>query len=779
MKIKDIFLSGIAIFLLSGCSQTPVKQPVDYIDPFIGASTSTGVAGVLHGMGKTFPGATTPFGLVQLSPNTVTGTAQGPGYSYEHPTIKGFAFMQMSGVGWHGDLGNFLVMPTTGDLKTSYGKEEEPEKTYRSRYDKATERASAGYYDVMLTDYDVRAELTAAPRSGILRFTYPEHQQSRIQIDLARRVAGTSTEQYVKVVDDYTVEGWMKCPPEGGGWGNGRGKADYTVHFYCRFDQPLKTFGVWSADIPDDWVRKKDEAPSEAYQNLVAQAEVIRGCREMQGKHLGFFTEFPTSKGMQALMKCGISLVSIEGAKANLEAEIPDWDFDRVHAKARKLWNDALSVIQVKGGSEDQKTIFYTGMYHTMVDPRKVADVNGFYRGADGVHPVGDFDYRSIFSGWDVFRSQIPLQTIINPKMVNDQINSLVTLAEQSGNQYYERWELFNAYSGCMIGNPAIPVIVGAYEKGIRKFDVEKAYQFARNSADTFSINADGFSPGSLSRTLEYIFGDWCMGRFAERLGKTEDAQKYFGKSLMYANSYCPDVQWMRTRNSDGSWLNWRGKTVYGQGCTESNPYQQGWFVPHDVQGLINVMGREQFETELITFFEKTPEDFNWNDYYNHPNEPVHHVAFMFTYAGMPYLTQKWSRKICDNGYDIGVYGLKGNEDVGQMSAWYVLAAMGIHPVNPADDIYIIGSPLFDQVTISLDPAYYTGKEFVIKARNNSPENVYIQSATLNGKPLSRAWLRHSEIVSGGTLEFQMGPEPNKEWGVGKENLPPSQSKEQ
>lgn len=778
MKIQNLLL-GIVLFLLFGCAQAPVKEPVDYIDPFVGSSTSTGKAGIYHGLGKTFPGAATPFGLVQLSPNTITGGDNGPGYSYEHTTIKGFAFLQMSGIGWFGDLGNFLVMPTTGNLKTSYGKEEEPKNGYRSRYNKASERASAGYYDVTLTDYNIRTELTAAQRSGILRFTYPEHEQSRIQIDLARRVGGTSTEQYVKVIDEYTIAGWMECTPDGGGWGNGRGKANYTVHFYCRFDQPLETFGVWSADIPDDWERKRDEVTSDKYQELVAQAKIIPGCTEMQGKHLGFYTEFPTSENTRVLMKCGISLVSIEGAKENLETEIPHWDFERVHSEARELWNDALSVIELEGGTEAQKTIFYTGMYHTMIDPRKVSDVNGYYRGADGIHQKGDFEYRSIFSGWDVFRSQFPLQTLINPEMVNDEINSLITLAEQSGNEYYPRWELFNAYTGCMIGTPAIPVIVGAYEKGIRNYDVEKAFRFAKNTADIFSNNTEGFSPGSLSETLEYTFSDWCVGRFAERLGKTDDVQKYFGKSLMYANSYCPEVQWMRTRRSDGSWLDWRGKTAHGQGCKESNPYQQGWFVPHDVQGLINVMGREHFVNELIAFFENTPGDFNWNDYYNHPNEPVHHVPFMFTYAGLPYLTQKWSRQICENAYGTGVYGLKGNEDVGQMSAWYVLAAMGIHPVNPAEEVYIIASPLFNKVTLHLDPAYYPGEKFVITAHQNSPENMYVQSATLNGEPLSRAWILHSEIASGGTLELQMGPEPNKEWGTGKENLPPSQSEEQ
>ncbi len=303
MKVNKLMLSVLVCAGLFSCSQP--KQPVDYINPFIGASTSIEEAGAAHGLGKTFPGACTPFGLVQVSPNTITGGDNGPGYSDEHTTIEGFAFTQMSGIGWYGDLGNFLVMPTTGDLKTSSGRIDVPEEGYRSRYSKEDEIAKAGYYAATLTDYNIRAEATAAPHSGMLRFTFPEDEKSRIQIDLARRVGGTSTEQYIKVVDGNTIQGWMKCTPEGGGWGNGGGDPNYTVHFYAQFSKPFKNIGVWSADIPDGWTRKRQDIESDRYREVVAGATIEKNCKEKQGEHLGFFTEFETGEGEQVLLKAG------------------------------------------------------------------------------------------------------------------------------------------------------------------------------------------------------------------------------------------------------------------------------------------------------------------------------------------------------------------------------------------------------------------------------------------------------------------------------------------
>ena len=749
---------------------------VDAVNPFIGASTS-----IEYGEGKTFPGAATPFGLVQLSLDTITGGDNGPGYSHELTTIEGFSFIHMSGIGWFGDFGNFLVMPTTGKLHTQSGVKGGGD-GYRSRFSHDTEVAKAGYYAVTLDDYHVRAEATAAPHAGILRFIFPQNDESRLQIDLARRIGGTSSRQYVKLVDDHTIEGWMKCPPEGGGWGNGDGKANYTVYFYAQFSKPLKKFGVWSADIPAGWVRKRDEVVSQRYRDVVAAAKVLDGCKELEGDHLGFFSEFATTNGEPVLLKAGISFVDLAGAKENLEHDIPNWDFNTVRAQATALWEKAFVDITIKGGNAVQREAFATAMYHAMLDPRAYSDVNGNYTGADGkVHRANGFTYRTIFSGWDVFRSEFPLLTIVRPDVVNDMVNSLMQQAELSGNRYLARWELVAIESGCMIGDPAVSVFAEAYLKGIRGYDVNKAYALCEQTVDLDRENGNhrpqyqklGFAPGSVSVTLEDAYFDYCAGRFAEALGKTDDAKRLMNRSQNYRNIYDPSVGNMRAKNADGSWTKWEGATKQGQGCVESDPYQQGWFVPQDVAGLMDLMRKDYFVRYLTEFFEKTPLTFKWNDYCNHANEPVHHTAYLFAYAGKPWLTQKWSRTIMDHAYGSGVKGLCGNEDVGQMSAWYILSAAGIHPVSPVDGIYIIGSPLFEETTFKLDPHYYPGKTFTIRTRNNSAENIYVQSATLNGKPLNRAWLRHAEVVAGGTLELVMGPTPNESWGSAPDELPP------
>jgi predicted alpha-1,2-mannosidase len=357
-----------------------------------------------------------------------------------------------------------------------------------------------------------------------------------------------------------------------------------------------------------------------------------------------------------------------------------------------------------------------------------------------------------------------------------------VELAELSDKGYLERWEIMNAYSGCMDGDPAISVILDAYTKGIRKFDVEKAYAACRQTAAGVGNQTNrpandfylshGYVPEQVSWTLDNAYFDWCVGRFAESLGKSDDATIFTKRGQNYQNIYDPGVQSMHARDTEGNWIPWKGKIAFGQGCTESNPLQQSWFVPHDVQGLIDVMGAEEFARSLEDFFEKTPDNFGWNPYYNHANEPVHHVPYLFAYAGKPWLTQKWVRRILDNAYRNGVNGIVGNDDVGQMSAWYVLGAMGFYPVCPGDGIYILGSPLFRRITIRLDPAWYSGGSFTILAQGNSEENCYIQKATLNGQPLNRAWIKHSEIVSGGTMELTMGAEPNVNWGTAPDAMP-------
>lgn len=774
MKFTNLMISFAVLISAAGCADggQDLKSPAAYVNPFIGASTSVGDAGVYHGLGKTFPGATTPYGMVQVSPNTITGGDNASGYSYEHKTIEGFAFTQMSGVGWFGDLGNFLVMPTTGDMKTVAGKEDGSISGWRSAYDKGTETAVPGYYMADLTDYGIRVESSATPHCGILRFTYPENESSRIQIDLARRVGGTSESQYVKVLDDHTITGWMKCTPETGGWGNGDGNARYTVYFYAEFSHPLENYGFWSADIPSGWTRKKDEVVSLPYLERVSKADIIRGKNELEGKHIGFFTEFPTSENEQVTMKVGLSFVDMDGARKNFGQEMAGKEFDRIRQDAFAMWNRELGRISVTGGSDEDKTVFYTALYHSLIDPRIYADVDGRYVGGDYEIHQGDgtFTKRTIFSGWDTFRSLMPLQTIINPGVVSDLINSLVTMADQSGREYFERWEFLNSYSGCMIGNPALSVLADAYVKDIRTYDMEKAYRYAVNSTAKFGNYPLGWTPGGLciSQTLEYGYFDWCLSVLAQGLGKEADAEKYRRQAQAYRNIFDPDKGWFRPRKADGSWEDWpaNARTTEWYGCIECNPYQQGWFVPHDIDGMVELMGgREKVIADLDSFFENTPSDMLWNPYYNHANEPVHFVPFLFNRLGEPWKTQKWTRFICSHAYGDGVNGLVGNDDAGQMSAWYVLAASGIHPACPGETCMEITSPVFDRIEFTLDPDYASGKKFTVIAHGNGPENVYIRKAVLNGKALDKMQIEFADIAAGGTLELYMSGTPSIETG--------------
>lgn len=766
---------SLCLLLLTtlACQQKITEDPVDYIRPLIGASTSAEAGKSGHGLGKTFPGCATPFGLVQLSPDTKTGGDNGPGYSWHHKTIEGFSFIHMSGIGWYGDFGNFLVTPANGPLQTWCGDENNPESGYRSRYSHETEEASAGYYAVTLDDYGIRTELSSAPHAGIIRMTFPEHKKSRISIDLARRIGGSASKQYITMVNDSTLQGWIRCSSTDGGWGNGDGNVNYTVYFHCLLNKPIREWGIWEAEFPEDLGRRNLQAlENPVYRDAVANAVVHRNCKEKQGAHLGFFSEFPTDAGEQVLLRTGISFVSIEGAKANLEKDINHWNFEKVREENKALWREAFKGITVKGGTEREKIIFYTSLYHTMIDPRSTSDVTGEYIGADGkVNQSDKYVYRTIFSGWDVFRSQFPLQTLLNPRMVNDEINSLIDLAELSGREYLPRWEIMNSYSGCMIGNPAVSVMVDAFQKGIREWDIQKGYRFSKNSVDKFGNQPLGYSPNDISKTLEYAYSDWCVSEFANLLGNEVDRKEYLNRSKNYTNIWCDSVQWFRGKNKEGRFGEWRGETCHDLYCVESNPLQQGWFVPHDVYGLINLMGADAFTRKLTSFFDNSSEDFLWNDYYNHPNEPVHHVPFLFAYTGNAWLTQKWTRKICEVAYGTDVMGLCGNEDVGQMSAWYVLASMGLHPVAPGSKVYILTSPVFDEVTLALDPDFYPGNNFTIRSQNNTPQNCYIQSVLLNGTKLDRAWITHDEITNGGVLEFVLGPEPN--YSFGKENLPP------
>ena len=729
----------------------------DYVNPIIGASTNTTIAHAEHGLGKTFPGATTPWGMTQVSPNTITGGDNGPGYSYEHTSIEGFALTQLSGIGWYGDMGNFLVMPTTGQLHTWRGELDNPDAGYRSRYDKKSEIAKAGYYGVRLSDYDIHAEVTATPHGGVMRFTYPEADTARVQIDLARRVGGSSTRQRIEVLNDSTIRGWMLCNPDGGGWGNGNGNANYTVYFYSVFSRPMTDYGVWTAIVPPGANRKLESVNSEEFRQRTSNAEIVRDIKAYEGNHLGFFTEFPTNNGDNVTLRTAISFVSMEGAEANFKAELADnSDFDYYHRQAIALWDNALEKITIESKSTEDLTIFYTSLYHTMIDPRCFTDVTGEFPGGDGKPHITDrYTRHTVFSGWDVFRSQFPLQTIINPEVVNDMINSFIDLAEENGTGYYDRWELLNAYSGCMIGNPAISIIADAAMKGINGFDLKKAYEQCRRTADTIGHHPQGYSPNSISETLEYAYFDWCVAQIARLMGDNAAEKEYLERSQAYRKIFDSEKRWFRPRNADGSWADWpeKGRMQEWYGCIECNPYQQGWFVPHDVDGMVNLMGgRDVALADLQSMFEQTPVEFWWNEFYNHANEPVHHVPFLFNRLGKPELTQHWTNHICRKAYRNAVDGLCGNEDVGQMSAWYILAASGFHPICPGLPEYEITSPLFDHITYNLP----SGRQFVITADRPSADAILIESVTLNGMPINGTTIPHEAIINGGTLHFKL-----------------------
>ncbi|WP_394617626.1 GH92 family glycosyl hydrolase [Lentzea sp. JNUCC 0626] len=727
-----------AAVVAGAVAATPVHaaapEAVDEIDPMIGALTT----GADTACGKTFPGPVTPFGLVQLGPDTVSGGDNGSGYSADMTTIEGFSFTHMGGVGCYGDLGNLQVMPQTGPLVTGRDAAKSP-------FTKSSEVARAGYYAVTLDRYRVRAELTAAARAGILRFTFQDAGTGRIKVDLSRRVGydGThSVAQHMKQVDAHTIEGWMRCDRLGGGWICGNGPY-YTVYFSLQFQQPIRTLGVWEGNRVDHDVREWTTVATSS----------------------GFFVELPVRAGQQVLVKSGISYTSVDGARANRERDISGWDFDGTAKAARKKWADAIGKVSVTGGTADQRKIFNTALYHTMIDPRVVSDVDS-----------GDkYGRRTIFSGWDVFRSEFPLLTIIDDRVVSDQINTLMELTRTGAVRGLAKWELLGIDTGTMLGDPAVNVIAEAVAKGIKGFDAEAAYRMCRDVAlgpaersnrnDFANWHRLGYAvETSLSNTVENAYSDFALARMAEKLGHRDDAVKLHATAKNYRNVFNHDVGWFRGRNADGSWMD------ANSGCIESNPEQQGWFVPHDVPGLIELAGGQQkFVDRLNGIFERTPPEqmMKWNENYNHSNEPVHQMPFMFTYAGAPWLTQKWSRYVCDNAYRTGPAGLAGNDDCGQMSAWYVFAAAGFYPVSPVSGVYVLGSPIFATTTFRTS----RNRDFTIKREG---DGIYVQSAQLNGRGLNRAWITHEEVMSGGTLTMRMGAEPNKAWGSDPKNAPPA-----
>ncbi len=791
--MNHLFIRSLVLFLFISTGTTShlraqTDNPVDHVNPFVGTDF----------FGHTFPGASRPFAMVHLSPDMNTqGWTYCAGYIYSDNSIMGFSHTHWSGVGMVNG-GEVMLMPTVGyKLKTMAGSPENPEEGYRSKFDHSSESASPGYYSVVLKDYNIRVELTSTQRAGFHRYTFPKADCSRVILDLGHQIGSNSSEELseLNIINNNRIEG-IKSTTLG------------KVYFVAEFSRPFTYYGTFDNDLktPESggslWPYKNGET----------------------GKNIGAFVSYKTHENEQILVKVGISYTSVEGARRNLSAEIPNWDFDRIRNESREVWEKELSRIRIDGATDDQKEIFYSALYHSFLAQYISQDVDGKYIGADKeVHQAKGYDMYGSFSCWDTYRSQHPLLTLTAPTHVNDFIKSIAATAKDYG--WLPAQHFLNLYGEAMVGDHLIPIIVDAYLKGFRDFDVNFLYEamrkkaleepkppvphYAGRSGLKYYMEL-GYTPvdkvtESVPNTLELAYDDWCIAQLAKELGKSKDYELFIKRAHNYQNLWEPTTKFMRPKMADGTWLeplNGREQEIVKVGehswykyfdpllvgkrpnrhYTESNAWQYIWSVQHDVKGLINLFGgNKAFTAKLDTFFEMSP-NITPPKYvgvvgtigqYVHGNQPSHHVAYLYDFAGEPWKTQLRAREVVEELYRSGPGGVCGNEDMGSLSSWYVLSSMGFYPVTPGSPFYAIGSPLFAHAVIDLGK----GKTFTIEAKNNSHENKYIQSANLNGKPLNKTWLSQKEITDGGIVSFEMGPEPNKKWGSKPEDAPPSMSK--
>ena len=758
MKKNNLVIScGICALALASASFA--KGPVDDVNPFIGTG----------GHGHTFPGATTPNGMVQLSPDTRTlGWDACAGYHYSDTSILGFSHTHLSGTGI-GDMGDILFMPCTGEPKIEPGPPEDPDAGYRCRFSHDNEHAEPGYYQVRLIDYDVNVELTATPRAGFHRYIYPKERQANLVIDLAHTIHGhRNPVTELRVINDTEVEGYKRTR----GWAQ-----NHHVYFHAKFSRPF-TCTLY-----------------ENGNNLAGQWAIASGNTKA-------VLSFSEGGSEPVLAKVGISAVDYAGARRNLEEEIQDWDFDRARQQARAGWEKRLDRVHVHGGSADNRTIFYTAMYHCAISPYLFSDVDGRYRGHDQrIHTSESGPMYTVFSLWDTFRAFHPLLVILDPERNNAFIRTLLTHYDQGG--ILPKWELAANCTGTMIGYHAVSMIVDAYIKGLRDYDVKKAYKAIKQSAhyredgflypsavvqeklnpkakyynDTLGFVPCDLENESVSKALEYAYNDWCIAQMADALGQKADVMKYKERASRYRFYFDAKTGFMRGRMKDKSWktpFNPRFSEHRKDEYTEGNAWQWTWFVPHDVTGLEALMGgSEPFVTKLDELFstdstiegEHSSSDISGLiGQYAHGNEPSHHITHLYNYVGQPWKTQALVNEILTTLYFNDPNGLSGNEDCGQMSAWYILNAMGFYSFCPGDPTYSLGRPVFDEAIIKTA----SGKTFTVRAKNNSPENLYIQSANLNGTPLKKPFFTHRQLLEGGVLELTMGPNPNKTVFVGE-----------
>ena len=733
--------SAIFLFLIVAiCSGQTRKNYVSFVDPFIGTG----------GHGHTFPGATVPFGMVQISPDTRWENWDGSsGYYYPDKTIMGFSQTHLSGTGAP-EYCDVLFMPTIGKVRILPGDENIPRSGYRSPFSHENEHASAGYYTVLLDDSKIRAELTATTRSGMHRYTFPASDSSNIIIDLKNR--DHVIESNIEIISDTEIQGLRRSK---------RWADDQYVYFYAKFSKPFKSYGIALNDT------------------------LIGGIKKAEGTNIRAFVQFQTKEKEEIQVKVGISAVDIAGARKNLETENPGWDFEKVRLDARERWNSFLSKIDVQGGTPKEQRIFYTGLYHTAIAPNEFMDVDRRFRGVDHrVHTAEGFTNYTVFSLWDTFRANMPLYTIIDPDRYRDFIKTFLWMYRLSG--LLPQWELAGNNTATMIGYHTHSVILDGYRKGIRGFNEQLAFEAMKKRVQDIGYYKDlGYIPadkegGSVSMVMEYAYNDWSVAQMEKELNKKTDYQDYSYRAQFYKNMYDGSTGFMRPKNSDRKWVTPFDPTEGSEHFVEGNSYQYSLFAPHEVNGLIDLMGGDRkFIAWMDTLFtKKSKNDQDAIDasgligQYAHGNEPSHHMVYLYNYAGEPWKTQAMIRRILDTLYDDQPDGLSGNEDCGQMSAWYILSAMGFYQVCPGTPDYVIGTPIFDKVTINLN----NGKKFTIKANNVSATNKYIQSVTLNGKPYTKTWFTHHDILDGSEFVFRMGASPNMHWGAAKEDRPGSEN---
>jgi predicted alpha-1,2-mannosidase len=721
---------------------------IKYVDPFIGSG----------GHGHVFVGATVPFGGVQVGPtNFNKGWDWSSSYHHTDSIVKGFCHLNLSGTGMS-DLGELTIMPATGKLKYNAGNQDNHMSGYSSLYRKNKEINTVGYYKVELERYDIDVELTASERVGFHRYTYPSSDNSRVIIDLGEGSADRPTETYITKVNDTTFQGHRFSS----GWAS-----DQREYFTLILSKPVKDFIIYDGD-------KKHNS------------------NELKGTYVKGFLEFETEKNEEIYVKMGVSTVSSENALENLIFEIPHWNFEKVKKEAENKWNQELSKIAITTDDLKKKRVFYTAMYHTMIAPNLYQDVNGEYRGTDKVvYKDTSFTNYTLFSLWDTYRAAHPLYTITHPERVSDMVKSMLKIFDHQGK--LPIWHLRGNETNTMPGYSGIPVVIDASLKGFEGIDLEEVFRAVKASATgdfepgVKKLMEKGYIPGdymveSVASSMEYAIADWAIAQLAKKLNKQEDYEYFLNRSKAYKEYFDPETRFMRGKLSDGSWrtpFNPISAEHRVNDYCEGNAWQYLWLVPQDPEGLIELLGGDEKYTEkldeLFSMSSDLGEEASMDitgliGQYAHGNEPSHNTTYMYAYSGEPYKIADKVRYINNELYTDKPDGLSGNEDCGQMSAWHIFSSLGFYPVNPSNGAYVFGSPLFDEATIGLPE----NKKFTIIANENSDENIYIQSVELNGKEYKYSYITHKDIIQGGKLIFNMGPNPNLNFGKEKKYRPQS-----